>query len=233
MAPETWLQKLLMQSPRFGSWWKIDSLLWIWSLADWQVLTWLVLPFFHDHFHFSTELSDVQDLKRASMRNTEEFLLQDSPLLMLPQPNRFSTVKAKDDHTCELGQFMNKTFETLHAKFAFCLPWMKIFLSFYDYLSKQFRHAQVKIDHNWVFVEKHIRSHGKTRCFCSEIAKLWLQACYMCCMHNYAWQVVLDDWPFFLKTFSLSWCKQLFLIDFLQGLDCLLIIFLPSWGLWT
>ena len=119
-------------------------------------------------------------------------------------------LKAKDDHTCELGQFMNKTFETLHAKFALCLPWMKIFLSFYDYLSKQFRHAQVKIDHNWVFVEKHIRSHGKTWCFCSEIAKLWLQACYMCCMHNYAWQVVLDDWPFFLKTFSLSWCKQLF-----------------------
>lgn len=97
-SPETWLQKLLMQSPRFGM--EIDSLLWIWSLVDWQVLTLVVLPFFHDHFHFSTDVRILVDklCGRVCMWNTEEFL-QDSPLLMLlcssywTTPNIRATVK--------------------------------------------------------------------------------------------------------------------------------------------
>ena len=145
-SPETWLQKLLMQSPRFGM--KIDSLLWIWSLVDWQVLTLVgILPFFHDHFHFSTDLRCDEQKGECVWEIRKNFY---KILLCYHTEHRRLL---KDDHkSVNLDNFMNKTFETLHAKFAFCchLPWIRFFSFMNNFVMPTFL---VKIDHNWVLLK--------------------------------------------------------------------------------
>ena len=238
-SPETWLQKLLMQSPRFGM--KIDSLLWIWSLVDWQVLTLVgILPFFHDHFHFSTDLRCDEQKGECVWEIRKNFY---KILLCYHTEHRRLL---KDDHkSVNLDNFMNKTFETLHAKFAFChLPWIRFFSFMNNFVMPTFL---VKIDHNWVLLKNTTQrsflgknclrdneaialfKNGKT------VTKLVVHKhiCMTTQSRDKLFLIINNNWPF-LKLFlvlQLSDLIDFFCKDYSLVWLGITFLFLQSWGL--